>query len=296
MTLPQIRGEYRSNYILKPLTWLKVGGPAEIFFKPLDCDDLAKFLFHNQRQLPIFVLGAGSNIIIRDTGIEGIVVKLGRNFINIELTSDNNLSVGAGCLNFNLSKFCRDNNISGFEFLSGIPGTIGGGVSMNAGCYGSEFKDIVIAIEVLDTNGKLLKLSNSEIGFRHRSNNLPNDFIITKAIFKTKIMDQTIIDELMSEINLKRLSSQPVKERTGGSTFVNPESNSTWKLIDKSGLRGYRIGDAKMSELHCNFMINIENALAKDLEDLGEFVRQKVLEDSNILLEWEIKRIGKEYA
>lgn len=296
MILPQIKGEYRSNYILKPLTWLKVGGAAEIFFKPLDSEDLASFLFHNQSQLPIFVLGAGSNIIIRDSGVEGVVIKLGRNFTNIELTSDNNLSVGAGCLNFNLSKFCKDNSIMGFEFLSGIPGTIGGGVSMNAGAYGAEFKDIVIAIEALDSNGRLLVLSNEEIGFRHRGNSLPNDLIITKAIFKTKTGNQTIINELLNEINLKRHSSQPVKERTGGSTFVNPTSNSAWKLIDKSGLRGYRIGDAKMSELHCNFMINIENALAKDLEDLGEFVRQKVLEDSNILLEWEIKRIGKEYA
>ena len=294
MMLQQIKGEYRNNYILKPLTWLKVGGPAEIFFKPLDSNDLANFL--SQNQLPVFVLGAGSNVIIRDTGIEGVVIKLGRNFTNIELTHGNNLAVGAGCLNFNLSKFCKDNIISGFEFLSGIPGTIGGGVAMNAGAYGSEFKDIVIAIEALGPSGKLLNLSNEEIGFRHRGNNLPSDLVITKAIFKTKVGDPSIINGLIDEINIKRLSSQPIKERTGGSTFVNPADHSAWKLIDKSDLRGYRIGGAKMSELHCNFMINIENALAKDLEDLGEFVRQKVLEDSNILLEWEIKRIGKQYA
>lgn len=294
MMLEQIKGVYRNNYILKPLTWLKVGGPAEVFFKPLDCDDLTNFL--SQNQLPVFVLGAGSNVIIRDSGIEGVVIKLGRNFTNIEFTSDNNLAVGAGCLNFNLAKFCRDNIISGFEFLSGIPGTIGGGVAMNAGAYGSEFKDIVIAIEAIDMNGKRLTLSNEEIGFRHRSNNLPSDLVITKAIFNNKVGDSTVINGLIDEINLKRLSSQPIKERTGGSTFVNPAGYSAWKLIDRSGLRGYGVGEAQMSELHCNFMVNINNASAKDLEDLGEFVRQKVFEDSNILLEWEIKRIGKKYA
>jgi UDP-N-acetylmuramate dehydrogenase len=292
--LKQIKGEYRNNYILKPLTWLKVGGPAEVFFKPLDCDALANFL--SQNQLPVFVLGAGSNVIIRDNGIEGVVIKLGRNFTNIEFTSNNNLVVGAGCLNFNLAKFCRENIISGFEFLSGIPGTIGGGVAMNAGAYGSEFKDIVIAIEAIDCSGKRLILSNEEIGFRHRSNNLPSDLVITKAIFKTKAGDANVINSLIDEINIKRLSSQPIKERTGGSTFVNPAGYSAWKLIDKSSLRGYRIGDAKMSQLHCNFMVNVSNASAQDLENLGEFVRKKVFVDSNILLEWEIKRIGKKHA
>lgn len=295
MKLPKIRGEYRRDYNLKHLTWFKVGGNAEIFFKPADTDDLVSFLQQNNQELPVTILGAGSNIIIRDGGIEGCVIKLGQNFTNIELTKDNRLAVGSGCLNYNLAKFCQANSISGFEFLVGIPGTIGGGVAMNAGSYNSEFKDIIVEIETVDFSGKTLIFSNEEVGFKYRSNNLPSNLIITKAIFKTKAGSEEDITQRMNEINNARSQTQPIKERTGGSTFANPKDGKykAWQLIDKAGLRGYRIGDASISELHCNFMINHGNATAKELEDLGNFVQQKVFEDSGVKLEWEIKRIGR---
>lgn len=294
----QIAGEYKNNYNLSHLTWFKVGGPAEIFFKPLDSSSLADFVAQNQQQRPITVLGAGSNIIIRDGGIEGVVIKLGQNFTNIELMPDHQLpagqlSVGSSCLNFNLANFCQIHSITGFEFLSGIPGTIGGGVVMNAGAYNSEFKDIILAIEAIDSRGNFITIPNEEIGFKYRGNNLPQDLIITKAIFKTTMGDSNMILEKMNEISKNRLASQPIKERTGGSTFANPENHKAWQLIDKAGMRGYKIGGASISQLHCNFMINHGNASAGDLENLGDLVKKRVFENSGIDLKWEIKRIGK---
>ncbi len=292
LILPTLKGEYKKDYNLKHLTWFKVGGNAEIFFKPFDSEDLASFLIQNKQKLPITTFGAGSNIIIRDGGIEGVTIKLGQNFSNIEFIDDH-LIVGSSCLNYNLAKFCQANAISGFEFLVGIPGTIGGGVVMNAGAYGSEFKDIIVRIEAIDFAGNFLTFTNEEIGFKYRSNKLPKDLIILKAVFKINKGDSENILLRMNEINNARSSTQPIKERTGGSTFANPEGLKSWELIDKAGLRGYRIGGASMSELHCNFMINNGDATAKDLEDLGDFVRQKVFEDSGVELKWEIKRLGR---
>lgn len=293
LILPIVKGEYKKDYNLKHLTWFKVGGNAEIFFKPLDSEDLASFLIQNKQKLPITTFGAGSNIIIRDGGIEGVTVKLGQNFSNIDFIDDNHLIVGSSCLNYNLAKFCQANAIAGFEFLVGIPGTIGGGVAMNAGAYGCEFKDIIVRIEAIDFAGNFLTFASGEIGFKYRGNNLPKDLIILKAVFKITKGNGEDISVRMNEINTARSRTQPIKERTGGSTFANPRGLKAWQLIDKAGLRGYRIGDASISELHCNFMINHGNATAKDLEDLGDFVRQKVFEDSGVELEWEIKRIGK---
>ncbi len=294
MSLPNIKGEYRLNYNLSNLTWFKVGGAADILFKPLDVEDLSSFLRQKQEQLPVSILGAGSNVLVRDNGIEGVVIKLGKSFTNIELTVDGNLAVGAGCLNFSLAKFCEANSITGFEFLIGIPGTIGGGVIMNAGAYGREFKDIILAAEVIDAKGNIFTVKSTDIGFKYRGNNLPENVIITKVIFKTTSGVQKDIKALMDEINAKRLATQPIKELTSGSTFSNPVgAYKAWQLIDEVGLRGYRIGDASISMLHCNFMINHGKALAKDLEDLGELVRQKVFDRTGIKLDWEIKRIGR---
>ncbi|AGJ02128.1 UDP-N-acetylmuramate dehydrogenase [Rickettsia prowazekii] len=290
--LPIIKGEYKKDYNLKHLTWFKVGGNAEIFFKPFDFADLKSFLIQNKQKLPITTFGSGSNIIIRDGGIEGVVIKLGQNFNKIEFL-DNHLIVGSSCLNYNLARFCQANAISGFEFLVGIPGTIGGGVIMNAGAYGSAFQDIIVQVEALDFSGNFLTFTNKEIGFKYRGNNLPKDLILLKAVFKVNKGDSQNILLKMNKINNTRSSTQPIKERTGGSTFINPEGRKSWELIDKAGLRGYRIGGASISELHCNFMINNGNATAKDLEDLGNFVRQNVFEDSGVELNWEIKRIGK---
>lgn len=294
LILPVVKGEYKKDYNLKHLTWFKVGGNAEIFFKPLDSEDLASFLVQNKQKLPVTTFGAGSNIIIRDGGVEGITVKLGRNFSDITFIDDNHLIVGSSCLNYNLAKFCQVNAVSGFEFLVGIPGTIGGGVAMNAGAYGCEFKDVVVRIEAIDFAGNFLTFTNEEAGFKYRGNNLPKDLIILRVVFKVSKGNSKNILARMNEINTARSLTQPIKERTGGSTFANPlEGLKSWQLIDKAGLRGYRIGDASISELHCNFMINNGNATAKELEDLGNFVRQKVFEDSGVELKWEIKRIGR---
>ncbi|MCP5375168.1 MAG: UDP-N-acetylmuramate dehydrogenase [Rickettsiaceae bacterium] len=294
MNFQGIRGVFKQNYNLKHLTWLKVGGDADIFFKPEDIEDLKTFLKENNNRFPITVIGAGSNLIIRDKGVEGIVIKLGRNFTDIQFIDNNLIVAGAGCLNSNLAKFCLVNSITGFEFLIGIPGTVGGGVAMNAGSYGREFKDIVASVEVLDTEGNLIIVPVDRIGFSYRTNSLPKDLIFTRVFFQAKNKEDTNkIKQKMDEISAIRSSSQPVSEKTGGSTFANPEGFKAWELIDKAGLRGVRVGGACMSEMHCNFMINANNATATDMENLGELVKQKVKENSGIELQWEIKRIGK---
>lgn len=292
MHLPTVKGVYKTNYSLKHLTWFKVGGPAVLFFKPFDTNDLIHFLEHNKNDLLVTVLGAGSNIIIRDKGIDGVIIKLGGNFADIELTNDYNITVGGGCLNFNLARFCQAHSITGFEFLIGIPGTIGGGVIMNAGAYHSEFKDILLSIEAVTHSGEIITIDHKDINFTYRRSNLAQNLIITKAVFRSKIGYKEAITALMNEINTKRTATQPIKEHTGGSTFINPKDHKAWQLIDQAGLRGYRIGNASISTLHCNFMINHGNATAKELEDLGEFVRETVLSKTGILLEWEIRRIG----
>ena len=292
MNFQGIRGVLKQNYNLKHLTWLKVGGDADIFFKPEDIEDLKIFLKENNNRFPITVIG--SNLIIRDKGVEGVVIKLGRNFTDIQFVDNNLIVAGAGCLNSSLAKFCLVNSITGFEFLIGIPGTLGGGVAMNAGSYGCEFKDIVASVEVLDTEGNLIIIPLDRIGFSYRTNSLPKDLIFTRVFFQAKNKEDTNkIKQKMDEISAIRSSSQPVSEKTGGSTFANPKGFKAWELIDKAGLRSARVGGACMSEMHCNFMINDNNATATDMENLGELIRQKVKENSSIELQWEIKRIGK---
>ena len=295
MNFQGIRGVLKQNYNLKHLTWLKVGGNADIFFKPEDIDDLKTFFKGNNDKFPITVIGAGSNVIIRDKGIKGVVIKLGRNFTDIQFVDNNLIVAGAGCLNSSLAKFCLVNSITGFEFLIGIPGTVGGGVAMNAGSYGREFKDIVASVEILDKEGNLIIIPADQIGFSYRANSLPKDLIFTRVFFQAKNKeDVNKIKQKMDEISAIRSASQPINERTGGSTFANPEGFRAWELIDKAGLRSARVGGACMSEMHCNFMINYNNATAADMENLGELVRQKVKENSGIELQWEIKRIGRE--
>lgn len=293
MELPKVRGSYKLNYNLSHLTWFKVGGSAEVLFKPEDVDDLIAFLKQNDGKVPVVVLGAGSNLIIRDQGIEGIVVKLGRKFTEIEKTAEGNLSVGAGCLNYNLAKFCQLNLIKDFEFLIGIPGTIGGGVAMNAGAYGTEFKDIVHAVEAIDIKGNKMLIPVDQIGFAYRSNNLLGNLIFTKVVFKAHRGNAESIANKMDKIMRSRVASQPVSAKTSGSTFANPTGMKAWELIDKAGLRGKKIGGAEISEMHCNFMINNGSATAADMENLGEYVRGIVKEHSGVELIWEIKRIGR---
>jgi len=293
MKLPIVRGKYKENYKLAHLTWFKVGGAADVLYKPVDEDDIANFLKQNGGKLPVTVIGAGSNIIIRDGGVEGVVIKLGSGFTEIEILPEGDLLVGAACLNFNLAKFTQANGIKGFEFLVGIPGTVGGGVAMNAGSYGLEFKDIVKSVYALDKMGAQMQIPLKDIGFDYRKNSLPTNLIYTKVVFRADRGDPNEIKLKMQDINKKRAETQPITERTSGSTFANPEGKRAWELIDQAGLRGMRIGDAVISEKHCNFMINQGNANASDMEQLGEFVKNKVKDHSGIELKWEIKRIGR---
>ena len=294
MTLPLVRGKYKLNYNLAHLTWFKVGGGADVLFKPEDAEDLASFLQQNAGTLPVRALGTGSNMIIRDKGIEGVVVKLGQGFTAMEILPDRKLSVGAGCLNFNLAKFAQGHSLKGFEFLVGIPGTIGGGVAMNAGAYGNEFKDIVSSVWTLDKNGKSQQIYSEDIGFSYRKNALSEELIFTKVLFKTEPGDADRIQAKMDEIGRSRASTQPITEKTGGSTFANPPGRKAWELIDAAGLRDKRLGGASMSSKHCNFMINNGKATASDMEELGELVRKEVKEQSGVELKWEIKRIGRD--
>lgn len=290
-----LKDKCKINYPLAPLTWFKVGGIADIFLKPSSTEELSYFLkkFYDYEQIPITVIGAGSNIIIRDGGIEGVVIKLPRQFSHIELLENNQIKVGASCLNFNLVQFCRDFSLTGCEFLIGIPGTIGGAIAMNAGCYGHELKDILLYAEAFDIRGVKYIFSKEKIGFKRRGNNLQDFYIFTSAILQLKNGKKEEINSKISEINQNRLNTQPIKEKTCGSIFVNPALHKSWELIDKAGMRGYKLGGALISELHSNFMINYNNASAKDLESLGELVRQRVKEQSGIELQWEIKRIGR---
>jgi UDP-N-acetylmuramate dehydrogenase len=290
--LPQIRGEYRANYKLAPLTWFKVGGPAEVLFKPLDLQDLTHFLTNVSQDIAITVLGAGSNIIVRDGGVEGVVIKLGRNFAGIDILPGNQLRIGASALNYNIAQVAMQNGITGFEFLVGIPGTVGGGIAMNAGAYGREYKDIATSIEAVDMKGVIHVIDSKDSGFGYRSNNLPKDLIFTSIICDYELGDRLQIKGRMDEIMKLRESSQPIKEKTGGSTFANPTGYKAWQLIDQVGMRGARRGDAMISDLHCNFMINCGNATASDLEGLGEEALDKVRAMVGVELKWEIKRVG----
>lgn len=290
--LPRIQGEYRQNYALSHLTWFKVGGPAEIFCKPKDIDDLIFLLKEIDKNIQIGIIGAGSNMIVRDGGIDGIVLKLGRGFTNMEMLDDYRIKVGAGALNFNVAQFCFENKIAGFEFMVGIPGTIGGGLAMNAGAYGAEFKDLLEEATCIDMDGNKKVLKNKDFGFGYRHNSLNEPLIFVDATFNYKLGDPASIRAAMDKITSERKLTQPIAQKTGGSTFANPENHKAWELIDKAGLRGHRMGGAMVSPLHCNFMINEDNASAKDLEDLGDFVRDKVAKETGIELKWEIKRIG----
>jgi UDP-N-acetylmuramate dehydrogenase len=292
-TLPKIRGEYRFNFPLNKTNWFNVGGPAEVLFKPKDPEDLIYFLQNKPQDINITIFGVGSNIIIRDGGLDGVVLRLGRAFTNIELLEKNVVKVGTACLNYNLANFCADNCLAGLEFLIGIPGSIGGGVAMNAGAYGVEFKDVIQQVKAVDYDGNIHIFSNEEMGFFYRGNSLKEKMIFLEAIFKLSYDDRDKISARMEGISKKREETQPIKEKTTGSTFANPPGYSAWKLIDEAGFRGFKVGGASMSEKHCNFMINDGTGTAADLENLGEYVREKVYSKTGILLEWEVKRIGK---
>jgi len=291
--LPTVRGKYRQDVNLSNTTWFRVGGNAEVIFKPEDTGDLSHFLMHIDKTIQINILGLCSNVIIRDKGIRGVVIKLGKNFTNIEVNNDI-ISVGCAVTDYNFAHFLAEQNLSGLEFLVGIPGSIGGAIAMNAGCYGNEIADHLLQVEAVNRiTGKVHTLSSKSLGPTYRHNNLADEFIFTKAIFKLNHVDDAgKITEKMAQISKERELSQPIHEKTGGSTFKNPVHKKAWELIDQAGFRGYKLGGAQVSAKHPNFLINTGTATALDLETLGDLIKRKVQENSGIELEWEIKRIG----
>lgn len=289
--LPKVRGQYRQNFSLAEVTWFRVGGPAEVLFKPADAEDLADFLKHKPKDIPHIVIGVGSNLLVRDGGVSGVVIRLGREFSQLA-ANNQQLTAGAGALDINVAEFAAQHNIGGLEFLSGIPGTIGGALFMNAGAYGSEIKDVLVWAEGIDATGKLHRLTPTECGFSYRHSSVPDGFIFTRACLQGIVKSEAEIRARMGEISRQRESSQPVRTRTSGSTFANPAPHKAWQLIDEAGCRGLEIGGAKVSEMHCNFLINTGSASAKNLEDLGEEIRKRVKAKSGIELRWEIQRIG----
>lgn len=290
--LPQVRGRLEADFPLADLTWFRTGGPAEVLFTPADEDDLAEFLKSKPADVPVTVIGVGSNLLVRDGGVPGVVIRLGRGFGELKLLDDSRIEVGAAVPDVKAARFAAEHGIDGLSFLRGIPGSIGGALRMNGGAYGGETKDVLVQARGVNGKGEKLTLSNSQMGYSYRHCSVGADVIFTAAILQGRPGDKQAILAAMEEITAKREATQPVKSRTGGSTFKNPEGHKSWQLIDAAGLRGFRVGGAHMSELHCNFLINDGNATAADIETLGETVRERVKAHSGIELEWEIKRIG----
>ena len=296
--LPPVRGKLEADIALAPYTWFRVGGPAEVLFQPADEDDLAAFLRDCPADVPVMAIGVGSNLIVRDGGVSGVIIRLSaRGFGQIE-TDGVRIIAGAACLDATVAKKAADAGIAGLEFYRGVPGTIGGALRMNAGCYERETKDVLISCVAYDRQGNRHVLDNAAMGFSYRHAQVPEEFIFISAQFEgTKDAPANIL-ERMDAITQRRENSQPIREKTGGSTFKNPDpiqsgGRKSWQVIDAAGLRGFSIGAAQMSEKHCNFMINTGGACASDLEALGEHVIATVRQSQGVDLHWEIKRIGQ---
>ncbi len=291
--LPQVRGRLTPNAPLAPFTWFGVGGPAEVLFRPADADDLADFLAACPGDVPVTVMGVASNLIIRDGGVPGVVVRLGREFAAVTAdASARTIYAGAAALDMNVALTAAQNGIAGLEFLSGIPGSIGGGLRMNAGAYGRAFRDALISADILRRDGRRETLAAADLGMSYRHCGVAPDAIFLSGLFQGTAGDPAAIEARMMEIKQARAASQPIRTKTGGSTFANPDGYKAWELIDRAGCRGLTVGGAQMSEMHCNFMLNAQNATAADLERLGEEVRRRVREASGIALRWEVRRIG----
>ena len=290
--LPKVRGSLRADVPLAPFTWLRVGGAAEALFIPKDEADLAHFLSSTPDDIPVQILGVASNTLVRDGGVKGVVIRLGPAFGNVS-TDGLRVTAGAAVLDKTVAKKAATAGIAGLEFYAGVPGTIGGALRMNAGCYGSETKDILQSVVAIDRTGRRQLMSLEDMQYSYRHCGADKDLIFTEAVFEGTPDTPSAILARMDDITAKREGSQPIREKTGGSTFKNPEGHSSWKLIDEAGCRGLRVGGAQMSEQHCNFMINADGATAEDLEKLGETVRARVLETQGVELQWEVRRIGE---
>jgi UDP-N-acetylmuramate dehydrogenase len=294
--MPKLRGRLLANQSLAELTWFRVGGPAQVLFTPVDEDDLAYFLAHLSDDLPVYVVGVGSNLIVRDGGMRGVVIRLAPRGFGETSVSGDVVSAGAAALDKRVAETAAGANLAGLEFYFGIPGTIGGALRMNAGANGAETKDVLIEASGVDRKGNKLSFANADMKFVYRNCGIDPSVIFTSARFRGNVAAPEAIRARMNEVQTHRETAQPIREKTGGSTFKNPPGDSAWKLIDAAGCRGLRLGGAQVSEMHCNFLINTGDATAHDIETLGETVRERVKQMSRIELHWEIKRIGIEQA
>ena len=292
LALPRVAGRITPGAPLAPLVWFKSGGAAETLFEPADADDLSAFLADLDPAVPVMALGLGSNLIVRDGGVPGVVVRLGKPFARVERLDATMLRCGGGASGILVSSSARDAGIAGVEFLRSIPGTVGGFVRMNGGAYGREVRDILVEAEVVSRSGERRTLFASELGYTYRHSELPDGAVVVSATFRGRPGDPGAIQAEMDRIAAEREASQPLRSRTGGSTFKNPAGRKAWALIDAAGCRGLRKGDAQVSEKHCNFLLNLGSASSAEIEALGEEVRARVLAHSGVGLEWEIQRVG----
>jgi UDP-N-acetylmuramate dehydrogenase len=290
--MPSLRGRLMANQSLAELTWFRVGGPAQVLFMPEDEADLANFLAHLPGEIPVTVIGLGSNLIVRDGGVPGVVIRLGRGFGEVRVEDGSRIRAGTAAPDVKVSRAAQEAAIAGLAFFRGIPGAVGGALRMNGGAYGRETKDALIQARGVDRQGRVGVFSNGDMHYSYRHCGAPDDIVFTEALFQGTPGDVAEIAAEMSKITESREATQPIKSRTGGSTFKNPPGHKAWQLIDAAGCRGLKVGDAQVSEMHCNFLINLGSASAGDIETLGETVRRRVKEHSGIELEWEIKRIG----
>jgi len=290
--MPSLRGRLLANQSLAELTWFRVGGPAQVLFMPEGESDLAYFVSHLSSDIPVAVIGLGSNLIVRDGGVAGAVIRLGRGFSDIAIEPGARVRAGTAVPDVRVAKVAQEAAIAGLAFLRGIPGAVGGALRMNGGAYGSETKDILVEARGVDRAGKVRVFANADMHYTYRHCGAPEDVVFTQALFQGRPGDAAAIAAEMDKITESREATQPVKSRTGGSTFKNPPGHKAWQLIDAAGCRGLVVGDAQVSAMHCNFLINRGNASAADIEALGEEVRRRVREASGVELEWEIERIG----
>ncbi|MGL1919420.1 MAG: UDP-N-acetylmuramate dehydrogenase [Hyphomicrobiales bacterium] len=291
--LPNVRGKYKENADLAKLTWFRVGGAADVLFTPEDEDDLVHFLKNKPADVHVMLVGMGSNMLIRDGGVAGVVIKLGRGFGKASAIGNHQILAGAGMSDARVAKVAYDEGLAGFAFLKGVPGAIGGALRMNAGAHGAEIKDILVECRAVDGQGNIHVLSLADMGFDYRHCSVPEDYIFISALFEGKPQQQAVIKAEMDKVTDLREAAQPIKSRTGGSTFKNPDDKSAWKYVDEAGFRGHINGGAQVSEMHTNFLINMGDATATDIEDLGDMVKAKVKADTGTDLHWEIKRVGK---
>jgi UDP-N-acetylmuramate dehydrogenase len=289
--MPALRGRLLANQSLAELTWFRVGGPAQVLLMPEDEQDLAYALANLPADIAVTVIGLGSNLIVRDGGVPGVVIRLGRGFGNVTV-EDTRIRAGAAVPDVKVARAAQEGGIAGLSFMRGIPGGVGGALRMNGGAYGRETKDALIEARAVDRAGRVHVLRNADIGYSYRHCSVPGDYIFTEALYQGERGDPAVIAAEMDKITESREATQPIKSRTGGSTFKNPPGRKAWQLIDAAGCRGLKVGGAQVSEMHCNFLINRGGATAADIEALGENVRRRVKETSGVALEWEIERIG----